>query len=152
MTKNGGRLSGSGSVDWVFESRGVIISPKSLPESIDSKSQRQVSSLKSEEIEMAAIDAGAADIDDTADSLTIYTAPDQVMKVKKTLEDQEIKIESAEISLEPKNTVEISDAAIAHKILKLMEALEDYEDVVSVSANFDIPEELMEKISLKDAT
>lgn len=140
LNKNGGRLSGSGSVEWVFESKGIItIILKDQPEGIDQN-----------KIELAAIEAGAVDLDDSSDTLIVYTQPEKLVKIRQALEAQQIKIESAEISLEPKNTVKIDDPAVAKKIINIMEALEECEDVVSVSANFEIPDEMMEKVAEKE--
>jgi YebC/PmpR family DNA-binding regulatory protein len=133
LSKHGGNMGGAGSVAYLFHKKGLILI-KAEPE-------------KHEDIELTAIDSGAEDIKTEADSVEIYTDPKDLHNVKKKLEEAGFAIESAEITFIPENEVKIENENDARKVLKLMEALEEDDDVTNVYSNFDIPEELMEKIS-----
>ena len=132
FSKNGGNLGENGSVAWMFALKGVI--------EIDCKEDEK------EEVELLAIDAGAEDIVSEDDFFQVYTAPEDLHKVKKNIEEKGIKVGNAQISYLAKNTVIISDESQAKKVLKLVSSLEEDEDVDSVAANFDIPEEILDKI------
>jgi len=132
LTKNGGNMGTSGSVAYLFHKKGLI--------NINAEPN------KHDDIELAAIDAGAEDIKKDGNSLEVYTDAKSLHEVKKKLEEAGIEIESAEITFVPENEVRIEDETKAKKVLKLMEALEDDDDVANVYSNFDIPEEIMEKL------
>ena len=123
MTKNGGNLGESGCVSWVFEKKGEILIDKTF---ID------------EELFLELIlDLEIEDIDlDSSDYYSILIAPDNFDKVSKYLEQKKIKIEGS-ISLLPNNTIEVSGSEV-NQLLKLLELLEDHEDVQKVYSNFDI--------------
>ena len=89
-----------------------------------------------------AIDAGAEDVDTDADPLEIYTAPGDLDRVRRALADTGVKIESAELSMQAKNTIEV-DLPRARANLRLIENLEDHDDVQRVTANFEIPDEML---------
>ncbi|HSH22195.1 MAG TPA: YebC/PmpR family DNA-binding transcriptional regulator [Candidatus Caenarcaniphilales bacterium] len=128
FTKAGGQLAGSGSVAWQFEPRGVVaVSP-------DGRDP--------DEIALAAIDAGAQDVDVEGDPLEIITEPGSLEGVRKALESAGVSIESAEITMQPKNAVAV-DQTVVRQNLRLIEALEDLDDVQRVTANFDLPEEIL---------
>jgi YebC/PmpR family DNA-binding regulatory protein len=128
FAKAGGQLSSAGSVAWQFEPRGVI--------SISRRGQ------DAEEIALMAIDAGAEDVDTDADPLEIYTASADLDRVRRALGDAGVKIESAELSMQAKNTIEV-DLPRARANLRLIENLEDHDDVQRVTANFEIPDEVL---------
>ena len=128
LTRFGGKLA-SGGVSHLFETKGII--------KIETRDRDR------EELELAAIDAGVEDIEEQDNTLTIYTKPQDLFTIKNNLEKQGIKIERAELSLEPKALVKIDDEKKADAIVKLMSALEESDDVSSVYANFDIPDELI---------
>jgi len=132
LEKNGGKISGAGSMKWLFGQKGL------LRIALEGKNK--------EEIELAAIDAGAEDVQEEKETILIYCRPENLEQIKKELELRGIKIIAAEISLEPKNTIKITESEKAKKILKLMDELDNLDEVISVSANFDIPDELMEKV------
>jgi transcriptional/translational regulatory protein YebC/TACO1 len=92
------------------------------------------------------LDAGAEDVRDEDEIFEIVTPPDGFEKVKEKLDQEKIAVASAQVTLVPKNTVDI-EAKHVEQILKLTEELEDHDDVQNVSANFNIPAELMEKAS-----
>lgn len=129
FSSHGGNLGESGSVAWMFGERGVIVA------------------AGGEEVELAAIDAGAEDVEMSDGETTVYTAHSDLAKVKKSLEGAGIPIRSAELSLLPKDTVHIADAGQAKQLITLMETLEDHDDVVNVASNFDISEEIMKSVT-----
>ncbi len=132
FTKSGGQLAGSGAVAWQFEQRGVISVPRA--------------GVDADEVALMAIDAGAADIDTDADPIEVYAEPGDLEAVRRALESAGVKVESAEIAMIAKNTVEL-DAHKARQALRLVEMLEDLDDVQRVTANFDIPEEVFAEVA-----
>ncbi len=133
LTKGGGKMGEIGCVSWMFSQKGVI-----RIETRDMKYEKR------EELELKAIDLGAEDFKEQEDSIEIYTKPQDLHKIKKALEDQGIKISSSEILAIPTQTVKIEDESIARQILKLMESLEDSEEVSAVHSNFDIEDRILE--------
>ena len=129
FTRHNGKLGESGSVQWLFEQKGII--------------EVAASGRDPDEIELAAIDVGAEDVERDGDLVIVYTAPRRFEAVKKALETQKLKITDAEISMRPSNTVRL-EGDQARKVISLVEALEDLEDVQKVHANFDVPEEVLE--------
>jgi YebC/PmpR family DNA-binding regulatory protein len=133
FTKAGGQLAGAGAVAWQFEPRGLI--------AVGSNGK------DADEVALAAIDAGAEDVD-TSDSerVEVYTAPGDLERVRQALDDAGVPIESAENAMVAKSTVEV-DANRARQNLRMIEALEDLEDVQRVTANFDIPEDVFAEVA-----
>ncbi len=129
--KRGGNLGGAGSVAWMFTRKGVITVK---------------SDGNTDDIELAAIDAGAEDIKSEEDIVEIYTAPNDLSQVDEKLKEQGIEIENAEVLLVPNDTVKMEDESSAKKVLDFMDALEEDPDVTNVSSNFDIDDELMAKL------
>ena len=117
-----------GAVAWQFEPRGII---SVVREGVDP-----------DEIALVAIDAGASDVDTEADPIEIATEPAELEIVRRGLEAAGVKVESAELTMLPKSTVEI-DAAHVRQNLRLVERLEDHDDVQRVTANFEISDEIM---------
>ena len=132
FSKSGGQLAGSGSVAWQFEPRGLITVP--------------VGGQDADELALVAIDAGADDVDTDADPLEVYTEPGQLERVRRSLEEAGVAVESAETTMVAKATVEL-DSSRARQALRLVEALEDLEDVQRVTANFDIPEDVFAEVA-----
>ncbi len=133
LTKGSGKMGGSGSVSWMFSQKGVI--------NIEAK---DINQEEKENIELLAIDSGAEDVKDQEDSIEINTKPQELHKVKKVLEDEGIKISSSEILSIPSQTVKIENENIARQILKLMDNLEDSEEISAVHSNFDIEDKILE--------
>ena len=129
FSKNGGNLGESGSVAFMFQKKGII-----------------VISNPSENLEMVAIENGAEDVIIEDKHLEVTTDWTDIFSVKKALEDAGSEIESAEITLIPENTIQISDEQSAQKIVRLLNLLEDDEDVSGVASNVDIPAEILEKL------
>lgn len=132
LSKHGGNMGTSGSVAYLFHQKGLIL----ITADPD----------KHEDIELHAIDAGAEDIKSENNNVEIYTDPKSLHNVKQKLEEAGYKAESASITFIPDNEVPVTDEKKAEKILKLMETLEEDEDVTNVYSNFDIPDEIMEKL------
>ena len=132
FAKNDGNLGTSGAVGWLFERRGVVLVPGELDE---------------EDVLLAAADGGADDIARDGSSWQVLSAAEDLHRVREALEAAGISVESAEITMVPKTTVEVGDEATAKKILRLMDALEENDDVQDVYANFDIPERVLEVVA-----
>jgi YebC/PmpR family DNA-binding regulatory protein len=129
--KNGGSLGEPGSVAWVFEKRGVVM---------------VAADRYTEDDLIAAIDAGAEDVSPEEGSLKVISAAEDLAAVREALESSGVEIESAELTMEPKNVVEVGERDAA-AVMRLMEALDDHDDVEAVHANFDIPAEILEEIA-----
>lgn len=134
LSKKGGGMGAAGTVAWMFERKGMIIVP--LGDGVDP-----------DEIELAAIDAGAADTERDVDNLEVHTGATELASVRDKLKENGVKIESADIVYVPKQTVKISTEDEARKVLGLIEMLDENEDVAEVYCNFDMDDELMEKAS-----
>ncbi|HSL97000.1 MAG TPA: YebC/PmpR family DNA-binding transcriptional regulator, partial [Candidatus Deferrimicrobiaceae bacterium] len=133
FTKAGGQLAGSGAVAWQFEPRGLISVPKD--------------DRDADEIALAAIDAGAEDVDTEAEEhIEVYTTPGELEAIRKQLEDAGIAVESAETTMVAKTSVEL-DESKARQNLRLVESLEELDDVQRVTANLEIPEELFAEVA-----
>ena len=126
--KNGGALGTSGSVTYMFDRKGVI--------EIDN-----VNDLDEEELMMMALDAGAADVDTGEGSAIVYTDPSEFSEVREKLESMGISFFSAERAMVPNNTIEVADADTVAKIQKLLDMLDDNDDVQNVYHNAELPED-----------
>ena len=129
FTRHGGSLGEAGCVAWMFDSKGSI---RLKPGDYDP-----------EELTLSLIDAGAEDVNADSDGVEIVTAPENLMKVREALEEMNIDVESSEVEMVPKTMVELDDKA-AGQALKLMEKLEEIDDVQNVYSNADISEEAAE--------
>ncbi len=129
LTRGGGNLGESGSVAWQFESRGLITIEAGPGED-------------PEELALAAIDAGAEDVRVEGQFVEVYTGPTDLDRVRRQLQDAGLKIASAELSMAPKNTVPL-DEKTALQALKLLDQLEDLDDVQKVYSNADFPESVL---------
>lgn len=130
--KHGGSLGTSGCVNWMFNKKGLIT----------------VATAEADEDELLeiALAAGADDMENTGRVYEITCEPSAYEELKKTLNEKEIPIEVAEISMVPQSTVPVQDQNTAKKIISLMEALEDHDDVQNTFSNFDIPDEVMSSV------
>jgi YebC/PmpR family DNA-binding regulatory protein len=133
FSKNGGNLGTDGSVSWQFDRRGVVVVSA---EGVDE-----------DELFMAAADGGADDIELDGDVFQITSAPEQLAAVRTAVEEAGFAVDSAELSLLPKTTVSVDDEAKARQIMRLVDALEENDDVQDVYANFDIPEHVLEAVA-----
>jgi YebC/PmpR family DNA-binding regulatory protein len=130
LSKHDGNLGGSGSVMWLFERRGIVLVA--------------ADSAEEDELLLAAAEGGADDVSRDGSTFQVTSAPEALKDVREAVEHAGFTIESAELTMVPKTTVEIGDEASARKILRLMDALEESDDVQDVYANFDIPERVLE--------
>lgn len=126
FSKHGGNIAEKGAVAFQFDHRGMI-------------------RLKAvgDEILMQALEAGAEDVQEEGGESIVYTDPKDLAKVRDALQTSGLDVAEAELTYVPKNTVEITDAATAGKVMRLMDALDESDDVVNTHVNFDIPEELL---------
>jgi len=131
--KHGGSVGTSGCVNWMFSKKGLIT----------------VSTADADEDELLeiALASGADDMQNTGELFEITCAPAAYEQLKDALKEKGIATQVAEISMVPQNTVPVSEAGTAKKIISLMEAFEDHDDVQNTYANFDIPDEIMASIS-----
>jgi YebC/PmpR family DNA-binding regulatory protein len=132
FTKNDGNLGEAGSVAWLFERRGVVVVDGSADE---------------DELTLVAAEGGADDVRRDGSSWEITSPPDDLSAVREAVEAAGFSVESAELALLPKTTIEIDDESQAKKILRLIDALEENDDVQEVYANFDIPERVLEEVA-----
>ena len=133
FNKRGGSLGEAGCVAWMFEKKGLIIFD-----------QNQVAE---DEVLEVALEAGADDVITTEDQYEVHTELSAFESVKQAFDDQELRYTMAEITMMPQNTVNIDDESVAAQVLKLMEAIEDADDVQKVYANFDIPDKILQRIT-----
>jgi len=133
FSKYGGSLAEPGAVSWIFEHKGLIVVKRDKN--------------RDEELLEVAIDKGAEDTREYESEVEIVTSPSDFETVKKALEDAGFEILSAKLTMVPKTTIPIQDKSTVESLLKLLDALEDHDDVQQVYANFDIPESLMDSLS-----
>jgi YebC/PmpR family DNA-binding regulatory protein len=126
FSKHGGSIAEKGAVAFQFDRKGVI----------------RVKAT-GDDVLLQALDAGAEDVQEEDGESVIYSAATDLAKVRDALADSGLEVTEAELTYVPNNTIEISDAATAGKIMRMMDALEDLDDVSSTHVNFDIPEELL---------
>jgi YebC/PmpR family DNA-binding regulatory protein len=131
--KHDGNLGTSGAVAWLFERRGVVLVP--------------ADGSDEDELTLAAAEGGAEDVSREGSSFAVTCAPESLAAVREAIEGAGFSVESAEATMVPKTTVEVADEAAAKKILRLMDALEENDDVQDVFANFDIPERVLEAVA-----
>lgn len=129
FTKFGGNLGATGSVAYLFEQKGIIVCKPGIDK---------------DEVTLKAIDAGAADIDDSGDQVIIYTKPNELEQIREKLGED---VESADVEMSPSQTISVDDVKKAQTLIKLIDALDDIDDVVSVTANYDISDEIMSQLS-----
>ncbi len=131
FTKSGGNLGESGCVGWMFDSRGLVQIP--------------ADSTDEDTVMMATLDAGAEDIKTEGDTIEVLCQPEDLPKVRDAIAEAGIEYTTAEATMLPKSTVRVEDSKEASRILRLMDALEDNDDVQQVYANFDIPDEILQE-------
>ena len=134
FARHDGNLAESGAVAWLFERKGVVL--------VDQDSTDE------DELTLAAADAGAEDVVEEGSSFEVTCAPEDLHRVREELEGAGISVTDAEVTMLPKTTVAIEDEAAARKVLKLIDGLEENDDVQDVYANFDIPERVLEAVAV----
>jgi YebC/PmpR family DNA-binding regulatory protein len=133
FSKNDGNLGGSGAVSWLFERRGMVVV--------------EAEGVDEDELTLAAAEGGAEDVARDGSTYQVTSAPEQLASVREAVEAAGFAVDTAELTMVPKTTVEVGDENEAKKILRLIEALEDNDDVQDVYANFDIPERVLEAVA-----
>jgi YebC/PmpR family DNA-binding regulatory protein len=128
FNKNGGTLAEPGAVSWQFERKGVVTVPRSADE---------------DRVMEVAMEAGAEDLEDDDDRWSITTAPGDLMAVRHALEEAGMEPSASDISMVPTTMVKVEAEGEAKRVLRLIEALEDHDDVQNVFSNFDIPDAVM---------
>ena len=129
MTRNGGSMADPGSVAYMFHRKGVVIVPKN-------------DGLTEDDLLMAVLDAGAEEVNDLGENFEVISEPGDLVAVRKALQDAGYDYESAEASFLPTMTVDLG-AEAARKVFKLIDALEDCDDVQNVYANFDVSDDVL---------
>jgi YebC/PmpR family DNA-binding regulatory protein len=132
FSRNGGNFAEPGAVAWQFERKGVIIIEKSA--------------ASEDDLMLAALEAGAEDIADQGDTWQVTTPPSDLHAVRTALEGAGIPITSAELTMLPTQTVPLGDEQAAKQVLRVVDALEEHDDVQAVYANFDIPDNVLQSV------
>jgi YebC/PmpR family DNA-binding regulatory protein len=133
LAKHDGNLGGSGAVMWLFERRGIVLVA--------------ADSVDEDELLLAAAEGGADDVSLDGSSFQVTSDPESLRAVREAVEEAGFTVESAELTMVPKTTIEVADEASARKILRLIDALEESDDVQDVYSNFDIPERVLEAVA-----
>ncbi len=132
MTRGGGDLGADGSVGWMFDNVGlIVVNPGKHDE---------------DDVAMMAIDAGATEFESDGESMVVYTEPQDLHKVQESLSASGLEIESAELSMKPKDPI-IPEADLAVKVIRLVERLEDLDDVQTVYTNLEISDDVLAQVS-----
>jgi YebC/PmpR family DNA-binding regulatory protein len=132
FNRNGGNFAEPGAVAWQFARKGVIIVEKSA--------------ASEDDLMLAALEAGAEDITDQGDSWQVTTPPTDLNAVRTALDEAGIAITSADLTMLPSQTVPLSDEQSAKQVLRLVDTLEEHDDVQAVHANFDIPDDVLQSV------
>ena len=131
FTRNGGSLAEPGSVSWQFERKGVVILPKKADE---------------DELMLVAMEAGAEDLQDQGDTWQLTAGPADLARLRGALEAAGIPFDSADLTMLPTTSVPLTEEGDARRVLRLIDALEEHDDVQNVYANFDIPDSILEVV------
>ena len=133
FTRYGGSLAEPGAVAWQFERKGVILVERAA--------------ATEDDLMLAALDAGAEDITDQGDTWQVTTAPTDLARVRAALEEAGIPVVSSDLAMLPTTTVTLTDESAARAVLRVIDALEDHDDVQNVDANFDIPDPVLQAVT-----
>jgi len=131
FTRNGGSTAEPGSVSWQFNRKGVVILPKTVAE---------------DDLMLVALEAGAEDLADQGDTWQLTSAPQDLNQLQAALGAAGIPFDSADLTMLPTTTIPLESEADARKVLRLVDALEDHDDVQNVYANFDIPDSVLQSV------
>jgi YebC/PmpR family DNA-binding regulatory protein len=132
LSRNGGSLAEPGAVAWQFERRGVVMVPGSVDE---------------DDLMLVALDNGADDIVDDGGTWRVTSGPSELNDLRAALDEAGIPVESSEASMVSSTVVPLPDESAANSVLKVLDLLDDHDDVQAVHANFDIPDEILTAIS-----
>jgi YebC/PmpR family DNA-binding regulatory protein len=136
FSKNGGSMAEPGAVSWQFERKGVVI----LPKKVGPKDMTE------DDLMLVALDAGADDLQDQGDTWLLTSDPSELGRLRAALEEAGIEFDSADLTLLPTTTVPLETEGEAKRVLRLIDLLEDHDDVQNVYANFDIPDAIIEMV------
>ncbi|MFM7063907.1 MAG: YebC/PmpR family DNA-binding transcriptional regulator [Actinomycetes bacterium] len=131
FSKLGGSMAEPGAVAWQFERKGIVVVPSSADE---------------DEVMLTALEAGAEDVADTGESWQVTCEPSSTFVVRQALEDAGIPVESSDLTMVPTTTVELDSVEAARAVLRIIDALEDHDDVGDVVANMDLPDEVLAQL------
>jgi len=134
FSRHGGNMASAGSVAWLFDRKGIVVL-SDLPEGVDR-----------DELQMALIEAGATDIDDQGETIEIYCEPAALGALSDLARSRGMAPIRAEVTMIPKSTVHV-DGGAAERVLRLIDALDENEDVQQVFANFDVDDEVLERLN-----
>lgn len=132
LSRNGGQMGSEGSVAWMFDRKGVI--------------EVKGENLDEDELMTLGLDSGMSDMEESDEGFTLYCEPSDLDALQKALEDNKYVVDNAEVSMVAKTPVEVSDPEAARKVLRLIDVLEEHDDVQNVYSNFDIPDEVASQI------
>jgi len=132
FSRNGGSFAEPGAVSWQFDRKGIVVVDRSVDE---------------DELTLAAADAGADDVQDEGETWHVTTPPTELHAVRTAMEEAGIPVQSSDLTMIPTTTVALDSEAAAKSVLRLMDALEEHDDVEAVYANFDIPDSVLEAVS-----
>ena len=136
FTRNGGSMAEPGAVSWQFERKGVVILPK----------RPGGTEVTEDDLMLVALEAGAEDLTDQGDTWQLTGPPTDLARLRVALEEAGIAVDSAELTMQPTTAVPLDNEGDARKVLRLIDALEDHDDVQNVYANFDIPDSILELV------
>src|SRR5436305_6416479 len=137
FNRNAGNMGENGCVDWLFEAKGVI--------------EVELTGHDPDELSLEAIDLGADDVDSVSaddETITIYTDPSEMENIRQALEERKSKVLKSESTMIPKTKIELSDEKVAHQVMRLIEKLEDLDDVQNVYTNADFSESFADTFSV----
>ncbi|MDT7656027.1 MAG: hypothetical protein QOF38_742 [Pseudonocardiales bacterium] len=135
MTRNGGSMADPGSVSYLFTRKGVVVVPKA----------QESGETNEDSVLLAVLDAGAEEVRDLGDSFEVVSEPTDLVAVRTALQEAGIDYDSAEAGFVPSTTIEL-DEDNAGKVFRLIDALEDCDDVQNVYANYDVSDDVMERV------
>jgi transcriptional/translational regulatory protein YebC/TACO1 len=136
MTRNGGSLADPGSVSYLFSRKGVVIVPQ----------RQDAGEVSEDDVLEATLDAGAEEVNDLGEAFEVVSEATDLVGVRTALQAAGLDYDSAEASFMPSMNVELDDEKSAGAVLRLVEALEDLDDVQNVFANFDVSDDIMESL------
>jgi YebC/PmpR family DNA-binding regulatory protein len=128
FSRNGGSIAEPGAVAWQFDRKGQVLVDRKVDE---------------DDLMLVALDAGAEDIADDGELWRVTSAPSDLHKVRSAIEDAGMAVDSADLTMVPQTTIPLTDAEAAKKVLRLIDALDEHDDVQNVHANFDIPDDIL---------
>ena len=131
FSRAGGSIAEPGAVAWQFDRKGSVLVDRKVDE---------------DDLMLVALDAGADDIADDGELWRVISPPSDLHKVRTAIEDAGMAVDSADLTMLPQNTIPLDDAESAKKVLRLIDALDEQDDVQNVFANFDIPDEILDTI------